>query len=133
MNKKDERKKLSKRKVMKEKKKNVERKKVKQKKRRTKKNKDDFFGVLFFFVTKMCREKKDEQGISKTSSKIKRFISRTLFKNKQTREQKKKGRKRKSRRHLHQFVGRKTTFFRYITTGKQKMRKLETIFQDTET
>ena len=66
-------------------------------------------------MTKKCREKKDEQGISKNNSKIKRFISHTLFKNKQTREQKK-------------IVGRKTTFFQIHHNKQAKNAKTGDLF-----
>ena len=98
-----------------------------------------FLGAVFFlFVTKKCREKKDEQGISKKQFKNKKdYLFHTLFSktNKQENtKSKKNGRKRKSRRCLHQCFGWKTTFFQIHHNRQAKNAKTgETIFQDTET
>ena len=66
---------------------------MKQKKGLKKKQRCFFLGAVCFFVTKKCREKKDEQGISKNSSKIKRIIYFTHSFQKQTNKRTEKERK----------------------------------------
>ena len=79
----------------------------------------------------------------KNSSKLKRFISHTFFTQKKTREQKKERNmteREKAEDVLSNLLDEKQHFFRYITTGKQKMHAhalpincVESkIFQDTE-
>ena len=95
--------------------------------------KQRWFCLALIFSWEKWREKKDEQGISKNSSKLKRFISHTLFlKREENRKRNKHGRKRKSRRCLLQFVGWKTTFFQRHHNKQAKMRKLEKTFFKTQ-
>ena len=78
-------------------------------------------GLIFSW--EKCEERKRINKEFQKEFENKR-ISHTHFfkkkKNERTEKEKKKNcRKRKNRRCLLQFVGKKTTFFRYIKTGKE--------------
>ena len=101
--------------------KNVERKKVKQKSDWTETKNEGFWAD--FFVIKMWREKRINKEFQKEFEN-KRISHTLLHKNKRTeKEEKINGRKRKNRRCLLQFVGKKQHF---SDTSKQESNKWET-------
>ena len=103
--------------------------KVKQK--RTEENKDEFFGADFY--VRKVKGEKDEQGISKNSSKLKRIMSHSFVKKKKRTEKERQMTEReKAEDVFSNLLDEEQHFVRYITTGKQKMRKLEKPFFKTQ-
>ena len=63
---------------------------------------------------------------------MKRIISHILFKKRKEQKKKQTWQREKAEDVFSNLLDEKQHFFRYTTTGKQKMRTFETIFQDTE-